>query len=238
MQPYNYDGFSTGGYDFENITGPKTGEKAPDIRLATSDGEVKNLLRFKGEFLVLEMGSMTCPLFQSRRTIMQPLELEFSNVSSAVLYVREAHPGVKIPGHKSYGDKVDCARRLATEGGETRTIFIDDFEGSAHQAYGGMPNAVFIINKSGCVVFRSEWNNPSATRKALKELTAGRPVTAKSYFRPALPTTVFKTLINAGDGAAADFFKGLPFLIWVNIIKRNIRILLNRPVSTANRNDC
>lgn len=237
MTGYNYSKFSTGDYDFERVIGPDVGDKAPDFSLATTDGEKKNLLDFKGEFLVLEMGSISCPLFQSRRGIMETLDRQ-NGVSTAVLYVREAHPGVDVPSHKSYDDKAACATRLKTEDGETRTVFVDDLEGHAHVAYGSMPNAVFIINKNGCVVYRSEWNNPSATRKALHSLLAGRAITAKDYFRPAVPTTVFRTLSKAGKGSASDFFRGLPFLIWTNIIKRNLKLLFGRPKSGSAQTTC
>ncbi|MGJ8590886.1 MAG: hypothetical protein ACSHXW_22555, partial [Yoonia sp.] len=140
--------------------------------------------------------------------------------------------------HKSFEDKKACATRLTTEDGESRTVFVDGLEGKAHAAYGSMPNAVFIINKNGCVVYRAEWNNPSATRKALVALLAGHTVTAKPYFRPALPTTVLRTLGNAGKGSAADFFKGLPFLIWTNIIKRNLRLLFGRAKTGSGRTTC
>lgn len=237
MDSYNYDGFSTGDYDFEGAGGPDVGDKAPDFKLMTTEGQARRLLDFAGDYLVLEMGSITCPLFQSRRTIMETLDHD-DDVSTAVLYVREAHPGAKIRSHKSIDDKTACATRLKRVDGETRTVFIDGLDGRAHGAYGSMPNAVFIINKNGCVVFRSDWNNPSATRKAIQALVAGRAVTAKSYFRPAVPKTVFRTLGNAGQGSAADFFKGLPVLIWKNIFKRNIRLLLNRPKSGSGRTTC
>lgn len=228
MTEYNYTDFSTDDYDFDSTDGVKLGGKAPDFRLNTAQGQQRNLLDFSGDFLVLEMGSITCPLFQSRRAIMQPLEQEFASVSSAVLYVREAHPGSDIPAHSSLEAKTACATRLMQQDGETRTIFIDDFDGRAHKAYGSMPNAVFIINKHGCVVFRADWNNPSATRKALTQLINKKTVTAKSYFRPAVPKVVFHTLGNAGKGSALDFFKGLPYLIWVNIVKRNLKLLFGR----------
>lgn len=237
MNSYNYDEFSTDDYDFESVIGPDVGDKAPDFQLITTDGETKSLLDFSGDFLVLEMGSITCPLFQSRRTIMEPLNHQ-SNVSCAVLYVREAHPGAKIQSHKSSEEKTACAIRLKNEDGETRTVFIDGLDGHAHQAYGSMPNAVFVINKNGCVVFRSEWNNPSATRKAVQALIEGRAVTAKSYFRPAVPKIVLKTLGKAGKGSALDFFKGLPFLIWKNIIKHNLRLLFNRPNVGSGQTTC
>lgn len=237
MTGYNYSEFSTGDYDFDRVSGPDVGDKAPDFSLFTTDGEMKSILDFAGEFLVLETGSITCPLFQSRRGIMETLDRQ-DGVSTAVLYVREAHPGSDVPGHRSFDDKTACATRLKAEDGETRTVFIDDLEGHAHMAYGSMPNAVFIINRNGCVVYRSEWNNPSATRKALQALLAGREVTARDYFRPARPATVFRTLSKAGKGSAADFFKGLPFLIWTNIIKRNLRLLFGRPKSGSARTTC
>lgn len=237
MTSYNYDGFSTEDYDFNTEFGPDVGDKAPDFALTTASGETKNLLDFSGTFLVLEMGSITCPLYQSRRGIMEPLA-ETDGASSAVIYVREAHPGANIQSHKSFEDKMGCAVRLTTQDGESRTVFVDGLEGKAHAAYGSMPNAVFIINKNGCVVYRTDWNNPSATRKALLALLAGRAVTAKPYFRPALPTTVFRTLGNAGKGSAVDFFKGLPFLIWTNIIKRNLRLFFGRPKTGSGRTTC
>lgn len=237
MKSYNYDEFSAERYDFDSVVGPDVGDKAPDFPLMTTEGETKRLLDFSDDFLVLEMGSITCPLFHSRRGIMEPIGFQ-SGVSSAVLYVREAHPGVDIQAHKNFYDKQSCASRLKTEDGETRTVFVDALDGHVHTAYGSMPNAVFIINKNGCVVYRSDWNNPSATRKVAQALVAGRAFTAKSNFRPAVPTTAFKTLGKVGKGAAGDFFKGLPFLIWTNVFKHNLRLLFNRPKVGSGRTTC
>lgn len=237
MASYNYDGFSPHDYDLESVVGPDVGEKAPDFTLATVGGETQNLLDFSGDFLVLEMGSITCPLFQSRRPLMETLA-RFEQASLAVLYVREAHPGAEIQSHSSKADKKSYAARLKAEDGVTRTIFVDDLEGSAHAAYGSMPNAVFIINKHGCVVYRSDWNNPSATQKALSALIDGKSVTPKSYFKPASPKAVIRTFKKAGKGSAADFFRGLPVLIWKNMIKRNLRLFFNRPKSGSEHTTC
>ena len=168
---------------------------------------------------------------------MATLDSEF-DVTSVVLYIREAHPGASIQSHQSMDDKTACAKRLKAEDGEGRTILVDGLDGQTHAAYGSMPNAVFIINKNGCVVFRAEWNNPSATRKAVAALTAGRAVTSKSYFRPATPKAVVRTLGKAGRGARADFFKSLPILIWKNVILRNFKLLLNRPTAGSGKTTC
>lgn len=238
MTSYNYDNFSSGDYEFDTSTGPMVGEKAPDFDLTTSTGELRRLLDFKGDYLVLELGSITCPLFQSRRTIMSALDSQFKGVESVVLYIREAHPGAQIPSHKSFSEKTVCAQSLRNEGGETRTVLVDDFEGSAHQAYGAMPNSVFIINRNGCIMFRSQWNNPSATRKALKALIEDRIVRPRSYFRPGRPVTSVRTLLRAGKGSGTDFLRSFPSLIWNNLIKRNLRILFNRPLPVSRNTTC
>jgi len=238
MASYNYDAFSSKDYDFNTSTGPHVGDKAPDFTVSTSAGEPRRLLDFKGDFLVLEMGSITCPLFQSRRKIMSTLDVESERVDSVVLYVREAHPGAQIPSHKDVGAKRACATRLQQVDGETRTVLVDDMDGTAHKAYGEMPNAVFIINRNGCIVFRAEWNNSSATRKALEALIEGRPVLTKSYCRPPVPTRAIRTFRGAGKGSALDFFKSLPALIWSNLIKRNLRLMFNRPQSATRDMTC
>lgn len=227
MTSYNYDKFSTDDYEFETVVGPTVGDKALDFELTTSTGESKRLLDFDTDFLVLEMGSITCPLFQSRRGIMGGLDGEFDQAKSVVLYVREAHPGALVQAHQSFNDKQACALQLKEQDNEGRLILVDDFEGGAHKAYGSMPNAVFIINGAGLVVYRAEWNNPSAVRRALKALIAGKEATAKAYFRPPLPWRAIRTFKQAGNGSAPDFFKGLPFLIWTNLIKRNLRLLFS-----------
>lgn len=238
MSSYNYDNFSSEDYDFDRSSGPEMGEKAPDFLLTTSTGEKRHLLDFDGEILVLEMGSITCPLFQGRRRTMESLGADDPRVSKAVLYVREAHPGAGIPQHRDFDTKRGCARRLQQEDGETRLVLVDDMEGTAHRAYGGMPNTVFIINRSGCVVFRAQWNNASATRAAVDAILNGRPFTTKSYFRPGPPSISIRTLRRAGKGSVSDFLHSFPTLFWNNLIKRNLRLLFNRPTDLSKDITC
>ncbi|MCR9136609.1 MAG: hypothetical protein NXI27_11475 [Alphaproteobacteria bacterium] len=238
MSSYNYDSFSSEDYDFDHSTGPAVGEKAPDFLLTTSAGDKRNLLDFDGEILVLEMGSITCPLFQGRRKTMETLDVDDKRVSQAVLYVREAHPGADIPQHRDLDAKRQCARRLEEEDGETRLILVDDIEGTAHNAYGAMPNTVFIINRNGCVVFRAEWNNASATKAAVIALLNGQSYRAKSFFRPGPPAVSIRTLRRAGKGSVSDFLRSFPILFLNNIIKRNMRLLFNRPTDLSRNTTC
>ncbi|MFC4891771.1 deiodinase-like protein [Pseudofrancisella aestuarii] len=228
MSNYNYDNFSSDKYNFEISQGLKVGDTAIDVKLETTDGEYRNLLDFNGEYLVLEMGSITCPLFQGRRDSMSKIANDFKNISFAVLYVREAHPGSNIKSHESYNDKKKCAIELRSSEKEQRIIFIDNIEGDAHKIYGSMPNAVFILNKKREIVFKLDWNNPILVRKAIKALMNNKEISTEDFFYPVKPTVVKRVLKKAGKGSAKDFFSSLPILIWKNLIKRNLRSLFRR----------
>ena len=237
MSNYNYTKFDPSQYDLDSFQGPEIGQKAPDAILKTLGGAPVRLLDFAndfaGDFLVLETGSITCPLFQGRRKGMAALVAAHPDVKFAILYVREAHPGTLRPGHRTEADKRQNAEALQREDGEEREIWLDTLGGNAHMAYGQYPNSVFIINRNGCIVYMADWNNPGATGKALRALKAGKPATGMGMFVPAPPALVLRTLKSAGPGAAADFFDGLPRLIWKNLIKRNLRVLFGKQPRVA-----
>ncbi len=227
MGDYNYRKFSADRYDLDSYGGPRPGDKAPDFALHTVDGHSHKLLDFDGDFLVLETGSITCPLFQSRRKGMETLVKRYPETAFRILYVREAHPGQNRPQHSGEADKTANARALQQDK-EGRLILVDTFEGAAHKAYGSYPDAVVIINRNGCVVYASEWNNPAATGRALAALKAGKPAGRAGLFLPARPPAAIRALKGAGKGAAADFLRSLPGLVWSNLVKRNLRVLSGR----------
>lgn len=238
VMAYNYAKFSTDDYDLGPFQGPAVGKKAPDFAVVNASGETEQILNFKGDFLVLEMGSITCPLFQTRLGGMAKLVKNFPQADFAVLYVREAHPGKKVPQHNSMDAKMTQACALRDEVGDTRRILVDSLEGEAHLAFGSYPNAVFIINKNGCIVFLSDWNDVAATGRALQQLVDGKDVTAKSMFKPALLPVAKKTFERAGKGSGVDFFKGLPHLFWNNMIKRNLRELFGKRAKVNASTSC
>lgn len=234
---YNYVNFNAQDYELTNFRGPRSGSRAPDFNLTLADGGETRLLDFQGQFLVLEMGSLTCPLFQGRRKPMTELHREHPDMDFAVLYVREAHPGASISAHQSESDKMGCAQRLRSDG-ENRRILVDDLAGTAHQAYGGYPNSVFIINRKGCVVYAVDWNNPDATRQALSLLKQGKPANVRAWFKIVPPTVSLKILRAGGKGSLSDFLQGLPRLIWNNLVLRNIRLLRGQPIGTPPDASC
>ena len=60
---YNYERFSPAQYDLTNFPGPKAGEQANlDFDLFSLDGDFVPLRSYAGKWLVIETGSLTCPM--------------------------------------------------------------------------------------------------------------------------------------------------------------------------------
>jgi hypothetical protein len=75
------------------------------------------------------------------------------------VYTREAHPGEHLPAHASFADKLSAAARLRDEIGISRPILVDDFEGTVHLAYGGLPNMSWVLGRSGLILYKAMWTS-------------------------------------------------------------------------------
>lgn len=210
---YNYTNFKADYYNFTEFKGAKAGEKAIDFDAFGLDGEKVKLSDYFGTWLVLETGSFSCPMYVGNIQKMNRLAKEFNDVRFLVLYVREAHPGSSVPPLKSIKEKLDHAKRLPGEENEQRTIIVDTLDGNAHKLYGSYPDAVYILNPQGTVVFRSDWAIPSEVQKVLSQ---GRnEIHKRDHYepgKPSLPMT-FRVLKRAGLNALWDFIIGLPKLL-------------------------
>ena len=51
-----------------------------------------------------------------------------------------------------------------------RPILVDDLLGTGHKMYGALPNMTYIIGRSGRVLFRSDWTDPSTIELVLNYL--------------------------------------------------------------------
>jgi len=173
---YNYESFQksellklmTG-----KFRGPKPGERAPNFKARTLDGDTIKLSSFRGEKnVVLTFGSVSCPMTAGSIRGMNDLFEDYrdEDVEFFLVYVREAHPGENLPAHESYDDKERAAELLRDEEEVEMPILVDDVDGSIHRDYGRMPNSTYIIDKSGRVAFRALWTRPSVIREALDEL--------------------------------------------------------------------
>mgnify|MGYP005844806657 CR=1 FL=1 len=215
---YNYTRFSPDRYDFAEFNAPVIGEQAPDFSAVTSVGKVVKLSDFLGQPIVLELGSITCPVYAGLTNKMNQLADVFPDVQFLLLYVREAHPGERCGAHQSLDEKQERARETQNRYGENRTILMDDLEGTAHQLYGMFPNSVFLINKHGKIAWRAKWNRPEVLKEALEKLKSGEQMP------PELTSEIpggsrFSALLKGGWLAVWDFVKAFPVLVWQKFFK-------------------
>jgi peroxiredoxin len=160
---YNYDQFNRNSLakDFLNSkfgSAPDPGDEAPDFTLRSIDGEKVTLSDYQGEKnVLLTFGSATCP--QTAATIggIKDLFERFNDqdVEFLFVYVREAHPGRFMPAHRSMDDKIQAAELLRDEEAIESLVLVDELHGRVHRKYGSLPNASFLIDKSGRIAFRS-----------------------------------------------------------------------------------
>ncbi len=222
-QTYNYRHFGPEYYDFRNFDGPEPGDNAPDFEAVTLEGQTVEFSDFRGRWVVLETGSLTCPITDSKVHVMDELNKRFEDVEFILLYTREAHPGEHYEAHTSLEDKLERARTFLAEYDVERTVLVDEIEGTAHRKYGGMPNSVHIVNPDGVVVMRGDWNNIRTVTEVLKNKDENR-INERDIYRgrPVFFTQkkgVLRVLTDAGPRAVWDFIKHAPTLAMMHLKK-------------------
>jgi len=222
-QAYNYRHFGPEYYDFRTFDGPEPGDDAPDFEAVTLEGETVEFSEFKGSWVVLETGSITCPITDSKVHVMDELQKQFEDVEFMLLYTREAHPGEHYDAHDSFEDKLERARTFAAEYDVERTVLVDDVEGTAHRKYGGMPNSVHVVNPDGVVVMRGDWNDVQTVKRVLENRDENRIYERDIYRgRPVFSTQkkgIVRVLLDAGPRAVWDFIKNAPTLALMHLKK-------------------
>lgn len=147
---------------------------------------------------------------------MEKLNAQFAGqrVNSVFIYTREAHPGEMRAHHESFEQKRALALEMAQRFEIERPMLIDDLGGSAHRAYGRLPNMTYIVARGGKINYRASWTDARTIGFALETLKlaregakAGRRVL--SYFMEWQPTRLnegrafFRGLVTVGGERAA-----------------------------------
>jgi hypothetical protein len=99
---------------------------------------------------------------------------DFGNAMEFVsVYVREAHPGENYPHHTNSDQKMRHARDWVSQDKMPWTVAVDDVQGSTHRFYQPLPNAVYLIDRTGRVAFRALWaGQEGLLRKRIEEFLA------------------------------------------------------------------
>lgn len=155
---YNYQRFRISNYDYEKFPGPKAGDKMLDFTLHTLEGKEVKLSDYAGRWLVVETGSLTCPMYAKNIRPIDKLTAKYPDVAFVVVYVREAHPGSRRGAHADLQEKTAFAEEMKAEFKENREVLVDNVDGDMHKAYGSFPNMVYIIDPEGTVVYRCDWS--------------------------------------------------------------------------------
>ena len=136
-------------------------------------------------------------------------------VRSVFIYTREAHPGENYRHHRSMDDKRANARAFVEHSNIRRQVLLDDLEGTAHRAYGMLPNMTWIVGRGGMIHYKSAWTSEADVADALEGVLDFQANRAKNQWvvfyseRSAWSTrdmAKFKAgLERAGRQAVADY---------------------------------
>src|SRR5690606_36006702 len=136
-------------------TGPEPGQRMPEADRETVDGERIRIGGPRSKPMLLAFGSLTCPMTHAALPVLLGLYERYGDqIDFVTLYVRECHPGEKIPQPRTFAQKVEYARRLRDDHGIPWTVAVDDLEGTLHRQLDEKPSAAYLVDPRGVVVFR------------------------------------------------------------------------------------
>ena len=222
FRDYNYRHFTRELFqemERTGFSGPEPGERVPDFHAKTLDGESVRLSDYAGKKnVLLVFGSATCPMVAGSIRGINELYDEFrgDDIEFLFVYVREAHPGERIPAHRSMREKLRAARLLRDEEEMEMPVIVDDLRGSIHRKYSRLSNPAFLIDKAGRVAFRSMWAKANELGEAIEQLLALQKdrgadhVVVKSGQDLSMPLTYnvlfsYRALERGGQEALNDF---------------------------------
>ena len=209
---YNYKRFKTSNYEYERFPGPKAGDPMLCFPMTRLDGTVVNLADYKGVWVVIETGSLTCPMYVKNIKPINRLDTKYPEVVFLMVYVREAHPGSRTKPHRSLGDKIARAKQAQDDYSDYREILVDNLDGSMHQAYGSFPNLVYIVNPEGSIVYRCDW----AFADLIEEVLENRPdlnPNERKQIITAAPWIMIPVCLKGGWDALWDLVIALPGIL-------------------------
>ena len=210
---YNYQRFKTSNYEYEKFPGPKAGSTMLNFAMTGLDGGAVNLADYKGKWVVIETGSLTCPMFVKNINPIKKLRAKYPDVVFLVVYVREAHPGSRTNAHTSMDEKIARAKQSQADYGDDRETLVDDLAGSMHRAYGSFPNMAYVIDPDGRVVYRCDWAFAHLIEGVLKNRPNLNPAERKQIITAA-PWIMIPVCLKGGWDALWDLVIALPGILW------------------------
>jgi len=225
MSEYRYKHFTTS-LLFRDLRfrkgGAAPGDAFPQFELVSTDGsKLVNADIFDGQPVLFIFGSMTCPMTASSAPSVRDLYDQFGDrVKFVMLYVREAHPGENFSQVESMEDKLESARALQKFYDIDWTVAADSVDGDLHLALDPKPNAAYLANSGGDILFRSIWAaDYDALQQALDDAATGRAMLQTQSTRMIGPVAramgmVREVMQRGGPQAVSDLWRaGFPMAL-------------------------
>ncbi len=155
----------------------KIGKPAPDFELPLANGGKIKLSDMRGRPAAFMFVALTCPPAMMQVKRWTALRQKFNEDEAALflIYSRERHPGE--PGYRDYRhtrrdeERLANARKLSTQTG--LPVLVDGVDEKVLRLYGKVPNAAFVVDAGGRLVFYSTWADSSKIEAVFDLLFAG-----------------------------------------------------------------
>ena len=152
------------------LEGPRVGQTAPwfKLRLAEGEGSIELSSLIGEKPVVLVFGNFTCGPFRSFYPAVDRLYEKYKDRANFLMvYVREAHPsdgwkmesntrvGVDVAQPRTLEERTEVAKEFCLRLKPNMPVVIDELSDPVGHAYSGMPARLYVIDRSGKVVFKS-----------------------------------------------------------------------------------
>lgn len=226
MHPkYNYENYNLNEEAFKRNFGPlaKVDTVIPGhFILQNLHGQIFTTAELLGDKVIIETGSVTCPHYCQNVKAMLALARQYPKFKFYVIYVREEHPGENYLFHQTLEQKLKGAEKIAEV--DSRTILVDDVEGSFHKYLGCYPNCVYVIDSNGKIEFARHWNQTDELKIHLHGLkvTDTHDSACLTEPTPLKAKILIKTLLRSGSKATMEYLRALPRILKIKKDEKNI----------------
>ena len=171
--------------EFSTIrTQSPVGTLAPDFELQTTHGESIRLSDKRGRIAVFMFVAMTCPPARTQVDLWTVLDDKYDpeKVDMFFVYSRERHPGER--GYPDFKQTTTTEERMAYAKRMSEItdvpIVVDPIDERTLKDYGIVPNAAFVVDEDGYLVFKSQWADAHKIEAVIDQLLAAEAVLEES----------------------------------------------------------
>jgi hypothetical protein len=154
------------------------GTLAPDFELETTDGVPIRLSDKRGHIAVFMFVAMTCPPARTQVDLWTTLNQKYDpqQVDMFFVYSRERHAGER--GYPEFENTTTTEERMnyARMMSEITDvpIAVDPVDERTLKDYGIVPNAAFVVDRDGYIVFKSQWADVHKIEMVIDQLLAAK----------------------------------------------------------------